>query len=65
MSVELSSQAAWYVIQTKPRKEQEVFNNFCVRGLDGLFPTMLDGRHYTMEKPLFPALYSSRCCAIR
>jgi transcriptional antiterminator RfaH len=57
---ELSLQAAWYVVQTKPRKEQEVFNNFCVRGLDGLFPMILDGttcrgRHYTMEKPLFPS----------
>ncbi len=54
MSFELSLQAAWYVIQTKPRKEQEVFNNFCLQRLDALFPTILDGRHYTVEKPLFP-----------
>ncbi len=46
------------MIQTKPRKEQGVFNNFCARGPDGLFPTILEGttcrgRHYTVEKPLF------------
>jgi transcriptional antiterminator RfaH len=54
MSFELSSTAGWYVVQTKPRKEQEVFSRLCARGLDGLFPTILDGRHFMVEKPLFP-----------
>jgi transcriptional antiterminator RfaH len=60
VSFELPLTPAWYVVQTKPRKEQEVFSKLCARGLDSLFPTILDGttlrrRHFTMEKPLFPS----------
>jgi len=59
VSVELFSTAAWYVVQTKPRKEAEVFRNLCARGLKGLFPLIYDGkvggaRRRTAERPLFP-----------
>jgi len=59
MSFELSSIAAWYVIQTKPKKEEEAFCNLYSRGLECLFPKVLDyrtwhGRYTTIEKPLFP-----------
>jgi transcriptional antiterminator RfaH len=59
MSYELSSTAAWYVIQTKPKKETEAFRNLCDLGCQCLFPKILDyrpahGRTYEIEKPLFP-----------
>jgi len=55
----LSSTAAWYVIQTKPKKETEAFRNLCDLGCQCLFPKILDyrtvnGRAVTIEKPLFP-----------
>jgi transcriptional antiterminator RfaH len=60
MSFELALQKAWYVVQTKPRKELEVFGKLCAQGLDTLFLTILHGtthrdRHFTIEKPLFPS----------
>jgi transcriptional antiterminator RfaH len=60
VSFELSLTAAWYVVQTKPRKEGEVFSKLCARGLDSLFPTIIDRttrrrRYFTTEKPLFPS----------
>jgi len=59
MSFELSSTAAWYVIQTKPKKEIEACRNLCGRGYQCFFPKMLDsrtvnGRSVQIEKPLFP-----------
>jgi len=59
MSFELSSTAAWYVIQTKPKKEAETSRRLCGLGLKCLLPKVLDyrtwnGRAVTIEKPLFP-----------
>jgi transcriptional antiterminator RfaH len=59
MSFELSSNAAWYVIQTKPKKEAEAFRRLCDLGLECVLPKVLDyrpanGRTVQIEKPLFP-----------
>ena len=59
MSFELSSTAAWYVIQTKPKKEAEACRNLSGLGYQCLLPKMLDyrtfnGRAVATEKPLFP-----------
>ena len=59
MSYGLSSTAAWYVIQTKPKKETETFRSLCGRGYQCLFPKILDyrsanGRTIEIQKPLFP-----------
>jgi transcriptional antiterminator RfaH len=59
MSFELSPEAAWYVIQTKPKKEAEASRRLGDLGLDCLLPKVLDyrpanGRAVTIEKPLFP-----------
>ena len=59
MSFELSPTAAWYLVQTKARKESEAFNKLRAGGLKGLFPKIHDGkvcsgRQHTTEAPLFP-----------
>jgi len=59
MSFELSSKAAWYVIQTKPKKEAEASQRLGGLGLEHLLPKALDsrtvnGRAVQTEKPLFP-----------
>lgn len=59
MSFELSSTAAWYVIQTKPKKETEACRNLSGLGYQCLLPRMLDyqtvnGRAVQVERPLFP-----------
>jgi len=59
MSFEVPSCAAWYVIQTKPKREGEACRNLCGLGLECLFPKIFDyriwnGRYLTIEKPLFP-----------
>lgn len=59
MSFELSSTAAWYVIQTKPKKEVETSRRLEDMGLECLLPKALDyrtanGRAVQTEKPLFP-----------
>jgi transcriptional antiterminator RfaH len=60
MSFELSSTAAWYVIQTKPKQEAETSRRLGDLGLECLLPKVLDyrtwnGRAVTIEKPLFPS----------
>jgi len=59
MSFELSSTAAWYVIQTKPKKEAETSRRLGDLGLECLLPKGLDyrtvnGRTSEIQKPLFP-----------
>lgn len=59
MPFELSSTAAWYVVQTKPKKEVEASCRLCDLGLECFLPKVLDYRHWngrsvTIEKPLFP-----------
>jgi transcriptional antiterminator RfaH len=59
MSCDLSSTAAWYVIQTKPKKEAETSRRLGDLGLERLLPKALDyrtvnGRAVQTEKPLFP-----------
>ena len=59
MSFALSSTAAWYVVQTKPKKEAEAYRNLCGLGHECLFPTMLDyriwhGRSIKITQPFFP-----------
>lgn len=59
MSFELSSKAAWYVIQTKPKKEAEVSQRLGGLGLEHLLPKVLDyrtvnDRAVQIKKPLFP-----------
>ncbi len=44
MSYKLSSTAASYVVQTKARKDSDVFTNPCVRGQELLFSTIRDGK---------------------
>ena len=58
-SFELLSTPAWYVVQTKPRREAEAFRNIYRLGVECLFPKIPDyrvfrGRYSRMEKPLFP-----------
>ncbi|OGP64969.1 MAG: hypothetical protein A2169_07400 [Deltaproteobacteria bacterium RBG_13_47_9] len=60
MSFELSSKPAWYVVQTKPKREAEAFHNLCGLGFQSLFPKLLDyrtwnGRSTVITKPLFPS----------
>lgn len=57
---ELPSQAAWYVIQTKPKKEEEAFRNLSMLGIECLLPKTLDykichGHSIFVEKPFFPS----------
>lgn len=59
MSFGLSSTAAWYVIQTKPKKEAETSQRLGGLGLEYLLPKALDsrtvnGRVVQIEKPFFP-----------
>lgn len=59
VSFELSSTAAWYVIQTKPKKEAETSQRLEDLGLECLLPKALDYRTVNSlpvqtEKPLFP-----------
>jgi transcriptional antiterminator RfaH len=59
MSFDLSSREAWYVLQTKPKKETEACRNLSDQGYQYLFPKILDyrtvnGRFVQTEKPLFP-----------
>jgi len=59
MSFELSSTAAWYVIQTKPKKEVETSRRLGNMGLECLLPKALDyrtvnSRPVMIEKPFFP-----------
>lgn len=59
ISSELSATPAWYVIQTKPKKEAEISRRLGKLGLERLLPKVLDyrtfnGRAITIEKPLFP-----------
>lgn len=59
MSFELSLKAAWYVIQTKPKKEAEASQRLGGLGLEHLLPKVLDSRTVNdlavqAEKPLFP-----------
>jgi len=60
VSFELSSKSAWYVVQTKPKREAEAFHNLCGLGFQSLFPKLLDyrtwgGRSLVITKPLFPS----------
>jgi transcriptional antiterminator RfaH len=60
VSFELSSKPAWYVVQTKPKREAEAFHNLCGLGFQSLFPKLLDyrtwnGRSTVITKPLFPS----------
>lgn len=59
MSFGLSSKVAWYVIQTKPKKEAEASQRLEGLGLEHLLPKALDsrtvnGRAVQIEKPFFP-----------
>lgn len=58
-SFELLSKPAWYVVQTKPKREAQAFRNIYRLGVECLFPKILDyrtfhGRYCRMEKPVFP-----------